>query len=67
MILSVQLDRTVITAIATGDQSVRNKSLVKQWCQSTTVKVLVPYSVSHLMSNYYNYIVLIWQNRTRPG
>ncbi|XP_071317703.1 sodium-dependent phosphate transport protein 2A-like [Trachinotus anak] len=36
----IQLDRSVITAIATGDQSVRNKSLVKQWCQSTTVEVI---------------------------
>ncbi|XP_041658010.1 sodium-dependent phosphate transport protein 2A-like [Cheilinus undulatus] len=35
--LCVQLDRSVITAIATGDQSVRNQSLVKQWCP-TTVK-----------------------------
>ncbi|XP_044079428.1 sodium-dependent phosphate transport protein 2A-like isoform X3 [Siniperca chuatsi] len=34
----IQLDRSVITAIATGDQSVKNKSLVKQWCQ--TVKVM---------------------------
>uniref|UniRef100_A0A8C4HXX7 Sodium-dependent phosphate transport protein 2A n=1 Tax=Dicentrarchus labrax TaxID=13489 RepID=A0A8C4HXX7_DICLA len=32
----IQLDQSVITAIATGDQSVRNKSLVKQWCQTTT-------------------------------
>uniref|UniRef100_A0A3Q0SH69 Sodium-dependent phosphate transport protein 2A n=1 Tax=Amphilophus citrinellus TaxID=61819 RepID=A0A3Q0SH69_AMPCI len=31
----IQLDRSVITAIATGDQSVRNKSLVKHWCQTT--------------------------------
>ncbi|XP_044079427.1 sodium-dependent phosphate transport protein 2A-like isoform X2 [Siniperca chuatsi] len=30
----IQLDRSVITAIATGDQSVKNKSLVKQWCQT---------------------------------
>lgn len=41
-ILFVQLDRSVIAAIATGDQSVRNKSLVKRWCQSTAVKVLQP-------------------------
>ncbi|KAM9348839.1 sodium-dependent phosphate transport protein 2A-like [Symphorus nematophorus] len=34
----IQLDRSVITAIAEGDQSVRNKSLVKQWCQTTTMK-----------------------------
>ncbi|KAG7215898.1 hypothetical protein INR49_002534 [Caranx melampygus] len=37
----VQLDRSVISAIATGDQSVRNKSLVKQWCQSSAVEVLM--------------------------
>uniref|UniRef100_A0A4W6EA95 Sodium-dependent phosphate transport protein 2A n=1 Tax=Lates calcarifer TaxID=8187 RepID=A0A4W6EA95_LATCA len=37
----IQLDRSVITAIATGDQSVRNKSLVKQWCQTTTMEVWV--------------------------
>ncbi|XP_030577848.1 sodium-dependent phosphate transport protein 2A-like [Archocentrus centrarchus] len=35
----IQLDRSVITAIATGDQSVRNKSLVKHWCQTTAMKV----------------------------
>ncbi|KAM6983505.1 sodium-dependent phosphate transport protein 2A-like [Tautogolabrus adspersus] len=34
----IQLDRSVITAIATGDQSVRNHSLVKQWCQTMTMK-----------------------------
>ncbi|XP_042355315.1 sodium-dependent phosphate transport protein 2A-like [Plectropomus leopardus] len=34
----IQLDQSVITAIATGDQSVRNKSLVKRWCESTSVK-----------------------------
>ncbi|KAM4620366.1 sodium-dependent phosphate transport protein 2A-like [Polymixia lowei] len=33
----IQLDQSIITAIATGDQSMRNKSLVKQWCQTTTV------------------------------
>uniref|UniRef100_A0A3Q4BFM4 Sodium-dependent phosphate transport protein 2A n=1 Tax=Mola mola TaxID=94237 RepID=A0A3Q4BFM4_MOLML len=33
----IQLDRSAITAIALGDQTVRNKSLVKHWCQSTTV------------------------------
>ncbi|XP_061595247.1 sodium-dependent phosphate transport protein 2A-like [Cololabis saira] len=36
--LIIQLDRSVITAIATGDQSARNKSLVKQWCQTATFK-----------------------------
>lgn len=38
----MQLDRSVIAAIATGDQSVRNKSLVKRWCQSAAVKVPQP-------------------------
>nr|XP_046266419.1 sodium-dependent phosphate transport protein 2A-like [Scatophagus argus] len=33
----IQLDRSVITAIAIGDQSVRNKSLVKKWCQTKTM------------------------------
>ncbi|KAM4544855.1 sodium-dependent phosphate transport protein 2A-like [Odontesthes bonariensis] len=36
--LIIQLDRSGITAVATGDQSMRNKSLVKQWCQTKTVK-----------------------------
>ncbi|XP_035800750.1 sodium-dependent phosphate transport protein 2A-like [Amphiprion ocellaris] len=36
--LIIQLDGSVITAIATGDQSAKNKSLVKQWCQTTTLK-----------------------------
>ncbi|TKS83095.1 Sodium-dependent phosphate transport protein 2A [Collichthys lucidus] len=39
----IQLDRSVITAIATGDQSIRNQSLVKKWCQTTTMQVLVSY------------------------
>uniref|UniRef100_A0A3B5AT14 Sodium-dependent phosphate transport protein 2A n=1 Tax=Stegastes partitus TaxID=144197 RepID=A0A3B5AT14_9TELE len=46
----IQLDRSVITAIATGDQSVRNKTLVKQWCQTTTLKVLVQNCYSMLSS-----------------
>ncbi|XP_041864777.1 sodium-dependent phosphate transport protein 2A-like [Melanotaenia boesemani] len=36
--LIIQLDKSVITAIATGDQSMRNKSLVKKWCQTTVIK-----------------------------
>lgn len=40
--LSAQLDRSVMTAIATGDQSVKNKSLVKQWCHFMNLKVPVP-------------------------
>ncbi|CAJ1063487.1 sodium-dependent phosphate transport protein 2A-like [Xyrichtys novacula] len=35
----IQLDQSVITAIATGDQSVRNQSLVKRWCHITTAKM----------------------------
>ncbi|KAF6721095.1 Sodium-dependent phosphate transport protein 2A [Oryzias melastigma] len=37
--LIVQLDQSVITAIAAGDQSARNKSLVKRWCQISAIKV----------------------------
>ncbi|CAL8265939.1 unnamed protein product [Merluccius merluccius] len=33
--LVIQLDQSVITAIAMGDQTMRNKSLVKNWCQIT--------------------------------
>ncbi|KAK9518894.1 hypothetical protein VZT92_021661 [Zoarces viviparus] len=29
----IQLDKSVITAIATGDASARNKSLIKVWCK----------------------------------
>ncbi|TWW75117.1 Sodium-dependent phosphate transport protein 2A [Takifugu flavidus] len=35
----IQLDQSVIAAFTAGDQSVRNKSLVKQWCQSMAPKV----------------------------
>ncbi|KAM3875842.1 solute carrier family 34 member 2b [Diretmus argenteus] len=32
----VQLDKTVISDIATGDPSARNKSLIKRWCKTYT-------------------------------
>ncbi|XP_071343135.1 sodium-dependent phosphate transport protein 2B-like [Trachinotus anak] len=32
----VQLDKSVITAIATGDAAARNKSLIKVWCKKET-------------------------------
>ncbi|XP_069486320.1 sodium-dependent phosphate transport protein 2B-like [Ambystoma mexicanum] len=38
--LFVQLDKNVINGIALGDESVRNKSLVKSWCKTTHVLVL---------------------------
>ncbi|XP_015272244.1 PREDICTED: sodium-dependent phosphate transport protein 2B [Gekko japonicus] len=34
--LIVQLDKSVISAIATGDKSASNKSLVKTWCKTKT-------------------------------
>uniref|UniRef100_A0A8C4SUJ2 Sodium-dependent phosphate transport protein 2A n=1 Tax=Erpetoichthys calabaricus TaxID=27687 RepID=A0A8C4SUJ2_ERPCA len=37
--LIIQLDQSVITGIATGDESLRNKSLVRVWCKSTTYMV----------------------------
>ncbi|XP_047230923.1 solute carrier family 34 member 2b [Girardinichthys multiradiatus] len=32
----IQLDKSVITGIATGDPEARNKSLVKRWCKTKT-------------------------------
>ncbi|XP_042563893.1 sodium-dependent phosphate transport protein 2A [Clupea harengus] len=34
--LIIQLDKSVITGIAIGDQSMRNRSLVKVWCKTVT-------------------------------
>ncbi|XP_020636111.3 sodium-dependent phosphate transport protein 2B [Pogona vitticeps] len=34
--LIIQLDKSVISGIATGDESVRNKSLIKIWCKTET-------------------------------
>lgn len=35
--LIVQLDKSVISGIATGDPAARNKSLIKIWCKTKTV------------------------------
>ncbi|XP_077958332.1 sodium-dependent phosphate transport protein 2A isoform X1 [Gasterosteus aculeatus] len=35
--LIIQLDNCVITAIAMGDEDARNRSLVKEWCQTDLV------------------------------
>uniref|UniRef100_A0A665X0U5 Sodium-dependent phosphate transport protein 2B-like n=1 Tax=Echeneis naucrates TaxID=173247 RepID=A0A665X0U5_ECHNA len=32
----IQLDQSVLSGIATGDQEARNKSLIKKWCQTFT-------------------------------
>ncbi|XP_013856392.1 sodium-dependent phosphate transport protein 2B [Austrofundulus limnaeus] len=32
----IQLDKSVITGIATGDPTARNKSLIKKWCKKET-------------------------------
>uniref|UniRef100_A0A3Q3QY80 Sodium-dependent phosphate transport protein 2A n=1 Tax=Monopterus albus TaxID=43700 RepID=A0A3Q3QY80_MONAL len=50
----IQLDKSVITALATGDQSVRNKSLVKHWCHITTTEVLVQYNMMLLVHLFVN-------------
>ncbi|KAM7374635.1 hypothetical protein PAMP_007281 [Pampus punctatissimus] len=52
----IQLDRSVITAIATGDQSVRNKSLVKKWCQTTNMIAWV--ALCHFFFNLLG--ILLW-------
>ncbi|XP_035989935.1 sodium-dependent phosphate transport protein 2A-like [Fundulus heteroclitus] len=36
--LVIQLDKSVLTAVATGDKIERNKSLVKHWCELSSVK-----------------------------
>ncbi|KAM3867110.1 sodium-dependent phosphate transport protein 2A-like [Diretmus argenteus] len=38
--LIIQLDKHVITGIAMGDESMRNRSLVKEWCQTDLVTVM---------------------------
>lgn len=35
-----QLDKCVITAIAMGNEGMRNRSLVKEWCQTDLVMVM---------------------------
>lgn len=42
--LIIQLDKCVITGIAMGDEDMRNRSLVKEWCQ--TDLVMFPGNVS---------------------
>ncbi|KAG8513079.1 Sodium-dependent phosphate transport protein 2A [Galemys pyrenaicus] len=37
-----QLDRSVITSIATGDESLRNHSLIRIWCLPDTVEAPTP-------------------------
>lgn len=36
VVLSLKLDKSVINAIATNDESAKNKSLVKIWCVTET-------------------------------
>ncbi|XP_061883307.1 solute carrier family 34 member 2a [Entelurus aequoreus] len=42
----IELDKSVLSEIATGDPAARNKSLIKKWCQTftnmSTVNVTVP-------------------------
>uniref|UniRef100_A0A671YI46 Solute carrier family 34 member 2a n=1 Tax=Sparus aurata TaxID=8175 RepID=A0A671YI46_SPAAU len=42
----VQLDQSVISGIATGDQEARNKSLIKRWCLTIKVITFLIHSVS---------------------
>ncbi|XP_036379766.1 sodium-dependent phosphate transport protein 2A-like [Megalops cyprinoides] len=43
--LIIQLDKSVITGIATGDESMRNRSLVKVWCRTDFLTSSVNVSV----------------------
>ncbi|XP_004611488.1 sodium-dependent phosphate transport protein 2A [Sorex araneus] len=40
--LIIQLDKSVITSIATGDESLRNHSLIRIWCSPDTAKAPRP-------------------------
>ncbi|XP_029917465.1 sodium-dependent phosphate transport protein 2A [Myripristis murdjan] len=44
--LIIQLDKHVITGIAMGDESMRNRSLVKEWCQTELFMSTVNVSTS---------------------
>uniref|UniRef100_A0A8C4K719 Sodium-dependent phosphate transport protein 2A n=1 Tax=Dromaius novaehollandiae TaxID=8790 RepID=A0A8C4K719_DRONO len=40
--LIIQLDKSVITGIATGDESLRNRSLIRVWCGHAPLQVRAP-------------------------
>lgn len=42
MYVLLQLDKSVITGIATGDESLRNRSLIRVWCGPTPPQVRDP-------------------------
>ncbi|XP_030621352.1 sodium-dependent phosphate transport protein 2A [Chanos chanos] len=44
--LIIQLDKSVITGIAMGEENIRNKSLVKVWCKTSFITTTVNMSVS---------------------
>uniref|UniRef100_A0A8C6VXN5 Sodium-dependent phosphate transport protein 2A n=1 Tax=Nothobranchius furzeri TaxID=105023 RepID=A0A8C6VXN5_NOTFU len=44
----IQLDQSVITAIANGDQNQRNKSLVKRWCQTSWLQHVYTVLLYHM-------------------
>uniref|UniRef100_A0A671KBA1 Sodium-dependent phosphate transport protein 2A n=1 Tax=Sinocyclocheilus anshuiensis TaxID=1608454 RepID=A0A671KBA1_9TELE len=46
--LIIQLDKSVITGIALGDESMRNHSLVKVWCKSSSRHLFVDSGLSDL-------------------
>ncbi|XP_035288336.1 sodium-dependent phosphate transport protein 2A-like [Anguilla anguilla] len=43
--LIIQLDKSIITAIATGDEIMRNQSLIKVWCKTSLITSSVNISV----------------------
>lgn len=49
-----QLDKCVITGIAMGNEDMRNRSLVKEWCQTDLVMVMAtaaPCTCRHYVSH----------------
>ncbi|XP_064181523.1 sodium-dependent phosphate transport protein 2A-like [Anguilla rostrata] len=62
--LIIQLDKSVITGIAVGDEVLRNRSLVKVWCRTRPVVTLVNVSDSATASAHNGTSVWTLQNVT---
>uniref|UniRef100_A0A8B9Z8K4 Sodium-dependent phosphate transport protein 2A n=1 Tax=Anas platyrhynchos TaxID=8839 RepID=A0A8B9Z8K4_ANAPL len=49
--LIIQLDKSVITGIATGDESLRNRSLIRVWCDPASVSGAGVRTCEHLFTD----------------
>uniref|UniRef100_A0A3B3YCG5 Sodium-dependent phosphate transport protein 2A n=1 Tax=Poecilia mexicana TaxID=48701 RepID=A0A3B3YCG5_9TELE len=58
--LIIQLDKCVITGIAMGDEVLRNRSLVKQWCRADTALVMTMWVCSFAVTHYYLFNIYLY-------